>query len=126
MGRRVFALSMLAGVGLIVSQPHLFLSPTLGCFHCDYTEAEFIRDTVARTAAVFIMVLIPAALAFRLWRRVICLRGDGTVSVTHDQGVALVSNHRGLRVLSNATAFLALIAGGLIVQLGYMSSQMPF
>lgn len=132
MGRRVLALSMLAGigltlagVGLIVSRPELFLSPSFGCFDCGYNEElEFMRGAVARAAVPFVFALIPVALVFHLWRRSICFKERGTASFTREQSVALLSDHPALRVLSDATTLLALIAGGLIVQLGYMSGHM--
>ena len=122
MSRYAFALSMLIGAGLIVARPYWFVSTSFSCFDCFVlTEAEVIRDAVAVAAATFVVALTPAALAFGLWRRLMCLRAYGATPVTRDQSIALTRSHLGLRVLSNAITLLALIAGGLIIQLGYMS-----
>lgn len=75
---------------------------------------------VAGAALYVMMALAPVALASSLWRRIMHQRTRETTAVADGQSVAVRRDHPALRVLSNATIVLALIAGGLIVQAGYM------
>lgn len=126
MGRKIFALpivacaGLMAGAAVMVLQPHLFLPVCFGWFHC-YTNAALIGGAIEGAASIFILVLAPTAVVFLIWRWVICLKEHGMASLTHDQSVALLRNHLSLRVLLNTTTLLALIAGGLLVQIGFMN-----
>jgi hypothetical protein len=121
--RWMFALSILVGAGLIVAQPHWLLPASFGLIDCwGISEASVMENAVGGAAIVCTMILIPAALASSLWRRLACLREFGTTSVTRGQATTVMRTHIGLRVLANAASLLALVAGGLIVQLGYMAA----
>jgi hypothetical protein len=110
--------TMLTGVGVIVFQPRSFLPPWFGCFDCSDGTGGSMQ--VAGAALYVMMALAPVALASSLWRRIMHQRTRETTAVADGQSVAVRRDHPALRVLSNATIVLALIAGGLIVQAGYM------
>lgn len=110
----------MVGVTVMVLQPHLFLPVCFGWFHC-YTNAALIGHAIGGATSIFVLVLAPTAVVFLIWRWVICLKEHGTASLTHDQSVALLRNHLSLRVLLNITTLLALIAGGLLIQIGLMN-----
>jgi hypothetical protein len=120
--RWTFVATMLGGAALILTRPDLFLPAWFGCFHCaDGSEAQVVYANVAYAAFASVALLIPAVLALALWRRLAGLREYGTIFVTSAQRAALTRKRVSLRVLSILTTLLALIAGGLVVQLGYMS-----
>lgn len=126
MGRKIFALSvvvgggtMLTGLGVIVFQPYSFLSSFVTqCFGGGISGGAI---EAAGSALYVMMALVPFALASSLWRRIVHLRERGLTNVADSQSVADPRNHPVLRVLSNATIVLALIAGGLLVQAGYLA-----
>lgn len=94
----------------------------VSCLACYYlTEERFIMSALASAIVVTMTMLLPVALIAGAWSRYLRLRVHGTIHATGEQRLALLRRHAVFRVLSNATTALILLAGGLLVQLGYMT-----
>jgi hypothetical protein len=93
-----------------------------GCFECWYlSDVAIIKLALAEAIVVTTAALVPVGLMVGAWSRYLRLRAHGTVHATGEQRLALLRSHAVFRFLSNATTLLALLLGGLIIQLGYMT-----
>lgn len=83
----------------------------------------FVTHALASMALATIVLLLPTAAVLALMRHTISLRKFGTAHVSRAQLERMRKGHPLVRKLSHATTVLALISGGLLVQLGYMAAR---
>lgn len=81
-----------------------------------WTQVDILLASVPVFAA-----LVPAAVTLKLVRYTTAVMTFGTTHLTLEQRLALEARHPLLRTLTHITTALALIAGGLVVQVGLMS-----
>lgn len=99
------------------------ISTCLACFYV--SEEAIIRDGLATAIVLMLMLWPPFALVTAIWSRYLRLKVCGSVHVTREQRLDLLTRHAAFRLVSNITTTLTLIVGGLILQVGYMTLHSP-
>ncbi|MBL8781177.1 MAG: hypothetical protein JNL06_09595 [Alphaproteobacteria bacterium] len=69
------------------------------------------------------LTLVPIAMTLMLARHAAALRRFHTAYLTHAQHLTLLDRHRIVRWLTNAATGLALVVGGLVVQIGILGAH---
>jgi hypothetical protein len=69
------------------------------------------------------LALVPIAMTLMLARHAAALRRFHTAHLTHAQHLTLLDRHRVVRWLTNAATGLALVLGGLVLQIGVLGAH---
>lgn len=86
-------------------------------------EPVWMQGVLLDAALPVAVALVPIALTLTLARHATALRRFGTTHLTHAQHLTLLDRHRVVRWLTNAATGLALVLGGLVVQIGILGSH---
>jgi hypothetical protein len=87
----------------------------------DEIDPTWMQGVLLDAAWPVAVALVPIAMTLMLARHAAAVRRFHTAHLTHAQHLILRDRHRVVRWLANAATGLALVLGGLVVQIGILA-----